>query len=96
MAVELRKQKLSLELWRKRPALTSIDGKQVTLYIGQSYDTTKFSVIPDGWDHDHCEFCWSTISDRQDEINKAYTNGKKWICPKCFQSVIVDGIPHAA
>jgi hypothetical protein len=44
----------------------------------------------DGWDHDHCEFCWAEISDRpvdeHTEYNAAWVteNDHHWICPTCF------------
>jgi hypothetical protein len=46
----------------------------------------------EGWDHDHCEFCWSEISDQPvDEHvqhNAAWVtedDDYHWICPRCFE-----------
>ena len=92
-AVELRRQKWTLRPWKKRPVLASLEGRNSVLYTGQPYDAKRYTVIPDGWNHDHCELCWQTISDFTDEntIDTAYTDGSKWVCPGCFQGVIVDG-----
>ncbi|MEY2583819.1 MAG: hypothetical protein QOE09_3668 [Ilumatobacteraceae bacterium] len=41
-----------------------------------------------GWDHDHCEFCWKKIWDRasgDDESETAYAteDNYRWICEEC-------------
>lgn len=48
----------------------------------------------EGWDHDHCSFCWAKISDRpfdeHDEhvqLSAAWVttdDNYSWICPTCF------------
>jgi len=54
------------------------------------------AVEPRGWDHDHCDFCWSTFmsseaSKGDPEILKAgYTvaateRSTFWICADCFE-----------
>ena len=40
------------------------------------------------WDHDHCDFCWSTFC-QGDEVGcfkEGYVtkDGNHWICPNCF------------
>jgi hypothetical protein len=45
----------------------------------------------EGWDHDHCEFCFAEISDRlidgHTEVNVAWVtlDDYRWVCPKCFE-----------
>ena len=52
-------------------------------------------VIPDGgvvdenaWDHEHCELCWTTISEYPDYEPEGYTDGKNWLCVKCYEKYI--------
>lgn len=57
--------------------------KGVTLFF-RYYSESKF---PD-WNHDHCEFCWTTFSLAIDDALKVgYTTEDtyRWICPKCFE-----------
>ena len=91
-ANEFRKQIWSLENWHRRPALVSKKGSEIRLFVGQQYDTALFSLVPNGWHHDHCQFCWITISDFEADgtISKAYTNGTQWICPQCYDSIIIN------
>jgi hypothetical protein len=51
---------------------------------------TWTSDRPD-WDHDHCSFCWSEISDQPvgDHVswNAAWVTSDDqyhWVCPDCF------------
>ena len=49
-----------------------------------------WSPYREGWDHDHCAFCWAEISDQpideHTEHNTAWVTDDNyhWICPKCF------------
>ena len=43
------------------------------------------------WDHEHCEFCWAKIVEKNEKgdaelITEAYctSDGAHWICPRCF------------
>jgi hypothetical protein len=44
---------------------------------------------PGGWDHEHCEICWETIS-QVDEHKFGYKDqNDKWLCEQCFKSYIL-------
>ncbi|RYZ57141.1 MAG: hypothetical protein EOO14_11355 [Chitinophagaceae bacterium] len=40
------------------------------------------------WDHEHCELCYTTISDHGDNQRQGYTDGKYWLCASCYQTYI--------
>ena len=65
--------------WRLNGQETYLKGKRFQ-YV------SWFSGNPT-WDHDHCEFCYAKISNKEGDINEAYEadDGKYWICPKCFE-----------
>jgi hypothetical protein len=77
--------------WNYGPALVDINGGIKRYYTGQTYDPLKLKVIDDGWTHDHCEVCWTTISEGNDnsesEIDGYYCEGN-WICKKCYHFLI--------
>ena len=55
------------------------------LAYGESVPSTNGNVeiVEDGWDHEHCYFCWKKIV--EDDI--AYcldSNPEHWICETCF------------
>jgi hypothetical protein len=74
------------ERWRPRPALVNPNGGTVSLYRGQKYDPTKVDLVPDGWNHDHCEICCWTLHESDDEQHAiGYTNGRgSWLCSECY------------
>ena len=41
------------------------------------------------WDHEHCELCFTTISDQGDNEKVGYFDGKKWICTTCHNTYIL-------
>jgi len=48
----------------------------------------RWTPYRDGWDHDHCEFCWAEIStlvgDHADAEEGYVTADDSWICSSCF------------
>ncbi len=66
----------------KEPA----DGRRMWQdYHGEAYDTSKFDLVEDMWDHEHCSVCWFTIKD-------GYTyweNGNriKLLCDACYEAL---------
>jgi len=40
----------------------------------------------EGWDHDHCEFCWRKFSLAKGDVHIGYVSGDKyhWVCEECF------------
>jgi len=41
----------------------------------------------EGWEHDHCEFCWTKFSEKGENLNVGYvtTDYYHWICENCYQ-----------
>ncbi len=84
-----------LEKWKKRPALVEKNGRSIAFYFGQEYDKDKFDLVEDGWNHDHCELCFKTVSDfsRKDDkdpvVDEGYTNeNDDWLCKECYARYI--------
>jgi hypothetical protein len=93
-AAECMVQKWELLTWVKQPALVNKERTKSCQYTGQQYDPKKFDVDPQGWDHEHCRFCFVTISDcgHSNCCGEGYTNGdNEWICPDCFEHLITNG-----
>jgi hypothetical protein len=53
---------------------------------GVTLSYKKYKMPRPDWDHDHCEFCFETISEFEGDLNEAYTtlDDYYWICPQCF------------
>ena len=67
---ECKKSKWAKQNWSPSPTLVHKSGKSSTKYTGQEYNTEQFKYVKDGWDHDHCEICWWSIHDTEDEESK--------------------------
>lgn len=58
--------------------------------LGRTLRWATWSPYRDGWEHDHCAFCWAEISDRpvddHTEFNVAWVtdDGNHCVCPECF------------
>ena len=94
LAVEFRKIEWRFADWQPPPALVDRNGGAMSRYQGQSYDPTRFDLVDDAWDHDHCEFCWATVSSEPSwgGFSSAYTDTEGcWICPICFERIIQAG-----
>ncbi len=39
------------------------------------------------WDHDHCDFCWATFSEYENDLHEGYVTEDKhtWICPEGYK-----------
>jgi hypothetical protein len=46
------------------------------------------NVIEGGWDHEHCELCWTTISPFPGDSPTGYTDGDRWLCAPCYTQYI--------
>ena len=90
LVARLRQSRWNLETWRPSAALFSKNGRLSAKFRGQPYDPQQYELVPDGWEHDHCPFCWATICDYPSEkfLAKAYTNGYDWVCPDCFATYL--------
>jgi hypothetical protein len=56
---------------------------------GITLQLKKYKRDRDGWDHDHCEFCWEKFSESLSEtvLNEGYAteDNYRWICTQCFE-----------
>jgi hypothetical protein len=55
-------------------------------YHGESYDASKFDLVEDIWDHEHCAVCFFTITE-------GYTywenrNRIKLLCDACHEAML--------
>jgi hypothetical protein len=76
-----------LKKWRPTPALIDKSSKTSRQYVGQNYDQKYFDLIPNGWTHDHCEFCTKRISNKEtydDCLTQGYNLDNDWICEECY------------
>lgn len=51
-------------------------------------DRPPEQMIPGGWDHEHCKFCWKHIEPQQ--IAYVDSDGN-WLCEACYEGYVV---PH--
>ncbi|MEA2165096.1 MAG: hypothetical protein QOK37_3223 [Thermoanaerobaculia bacterium] len=66
--------------WRLRNQLTYLKG--VVL------EWRPYRAFREGWEHDHCEFCWDKFAegDDADVLHAGYATADelRWICATCF------------
>ncbi len=48
------------------------------------------TLVPGGWDHEHCSICWQTIG-AGGEPDGLVSNGD-WLCSSCYESFL---LPHS-
>ena len=70
------------EVWLQREK-RYLEKKESAL-IKKPWKRTKWSSKDPAWDHDHCEICFRSISDK-DELKMAYNYRSYWLCPRCFR-----------
>jgi hypothetical protein len=46
------------------------------------------TLIRNGWDHEHCDLCWETISGQTDPV-AMFCEPEHWICRKCYERFVV-------
>ena len=47
-------------------------------------------IEKDAWNHEHCSLCWETISEGLNYKHEGFTNGKDWLCEKCYNEYILN------
>ena len=67
------------------------DGSTIGRKSKHNEDSSEGIIVHGGWDHEHCELCWKTISTHEDFDHSGYTNGSDWICSDCFHRYILSG-----
>lgn len=91
-AAAFRTQQWEFRHYHSTPALFTRDGSFWRQYHGEDYDPAEWEVREGGWDHEHCHFCNQCICDTDPSHLKAgYTSGEEWLCPTCYQRIIVGG-----
>lgn len=45
-------------------------------------------VVPDGWDHEHCDICWQKIG-CGGELAGYFSPPDAWVCAECYISFVV-------
>jgi hypothetical protein len=49
----------------------------------------RWSQLSEGWDHDHCAFCWATFmsDEHPNALHEGWTTPDEdhWICETCFR-----------
>ena len=75
--------------WTPSDALTQKSGT-TSKYAGQRFDPTKYTLIKNGWNHDHCSICWWTLheSDNPAEATGWKDDQNNWLCNECHQQFI--------
>jgi hypothetical protein len=86
--------------WRSREYLAMADGNaepegdwllqgQERYLKGQTLRWKRWWSYRDGWDHDHCEFCWRDICDEgqpeADLFGWVTEDDYHWICANCCE-----------
>lgn len=86
----LRQLKWTYKIWKPTPALIDKSGGSSRQYLGQQFDPKCFDLIEDGWTHDHCEICFTTISNKAGygETEGYVTENDDWICEECYSLFI--------
>ena len=57
-----------------------------TKYLARPIEKSSVSQAQPHMDHDHCNFCWATFSEYDDDLHEGYCTPDEtyWICPECF------------
>ena len=55
--------------------------------LGSKLIKHRYRAYRQGWDHDHCEFCWAKFSLEPGDLNAGYSteDGYRWLCPDCYE-----------
>ncbi len=74
------KAKPTADDWRRRGQERFL--KNVVL-VRRSY-----RLYREGWDHDHCEFCWAKFSLGEGDLNRGYSTEDeyRWVCESCVDN----------
>jgi len=89
MIESCRKRQWRRQRWARRDALVQRNGGMTVPYVGQSYNPSEFQVVPGGWKRNMCEICgWELFESIDEQHSAGYTDGRRWICSECHDSVI--------
>ena len=69
---------------------TTANGTKIKGKVSEIKELPPDAIIEDkGWDHEHCAFCYETISEYPNYQHEGYTDGKDWLCVKCYSEYIL-------
>ena len=61
---------------------------QLTYLRGAALSFRRYRAYREGWEHDHCEFCFAEFAERDDPgvLREGYATEDeyRWICGQCF------------
>lgn len=61
---------------------------QLTYFRGVELVWRRYRAFREGWEHDHCEFCWSKLQEGEDAqtLHEGYAtlDEMRWLCLSCF------------
>jgi len=68
---------------------TELDGGKLLGKTSNSETIPTDAIIDNtAWDHEHCELCFETISDKESFQHEGYTDGKEWLCVGCYDKYL--------
>jgi len=90
MYSELRNNEFRFTKWFPRPALIEKNRKTSWLYTGQRFDPKFIELVQDGWTHDHCQICSTTLSENanQHSFTEGYFDNYDWVCKSCYELIL--------
>ena len=53
---------------------------------GAQLSLRRYKAYREGWEHDHCAFCWAKFSEAEDDLNEGYATPDEyhWVCTRCY------------
>ena len=81
------------KLFEAGPALV-VHGEDEHSVLARATERTSSddgTLLPRGWDHEHCALCWAKISETSGQASAYYSDGD-WLCIKCYRSYVVEGL----
>lgn len=64
-------------------------GNTPEFYASLTWSFKKWTQTRPDWDHDHCDFCQTKISDSEIDqaVNEGWTDNDEnhWVCAPCFK-----------
>lgn len=65
---------------------------QMTFLKGATLSFRKYRPYREGWEHDHCEFCFCEFADRDAPgvLREGYATEDEyyWVCSQCFSDFV--------
>jgi len=66
-----------------------MDGGKLLSKTSDHEGIPQEAIVDDtAWDHEHCELCFETISNKEGYQHQGYTDGKEWLCTDCYSKYL--------